>query len=293
MASLFGARLARAGHAVTLAGAWHEGLAALARDGVRVEEPGGAWTARVDVAGLDAPLAPRDLVLVLVKSHQTQAVAPAAARAAGISGWVVTLQNGLGNRERLEAEAGRGRVGLGVTSAGATLLGPGRVRPFPAPTVLADDEGGRARVVAGLFTAAGLECGVEPDIDRMLWRKLVANCAINPLSAVAGVPNGALLERPEWRETLRAAALETAAVARALGIEVGDAETPALETAARTAGNRSSMLQDLSRGARTEIDALNGAVVELGQRLGVPTPVNKALANSVRERERSYAGSPR
>jgi 2-dehydropantoate 2-reductase len=286
MASFFGASLARAGHRVTLAGTWRTGLATAARQGLRVQDPAGEWAARVETLPLDAPVAPHELVLVLVKSHQTAQVAGFAARAAGIGGWIVTLQNGFGNREALERVAGRGRVGLGVTTAGATLLAPGLVRAFPAPTLLGDDGAGRAARVAALFRDAGLACEVSSDLAAVLWRKLAVNCAINPLSALAGVVNGALLENEEWRTQLEAAAREAGAVARALGVALdADPVALALETARRTAGNRSSMLQDLDRDARTEIDAINGAVVALGQSLGVPTPVNAALTRQIHERE--------
>ncbi len=286
MASWFGASLARAGHRVTLAGTWRAALFALAHDGVRVQSGDGDWSARVNSVAVGAPVPPHDLVLVLVKSHQTRSVASFAARAAGIGGFLLTLQNGLGNREILEAEAGRGRVGLGVTTAGATVLAPGWVRGFPAPTLLGDDGAGRAARVAALFREAGLACDVSPDIDSVAWRKLAVNCAINPLSALAGVVNGALLERPDARAQLEAAAREAGAVATALGVALAaDPVALAVETAHRTAGNRSSMLQDLDRGVRTEIDAINGAVVALGQRLGVSTPVNAELVRAVHERE--------
>lgn len=286
MASYFGACLARAGHRVTLAGSWATALAVVTRDGIRVDEAGGTWSTRLQATTTAAPTYPRDLVLVLVKSHQTEAVAPFTAHAAGMGGWIVTLQNGLGNREALEAEAGRGRVGLGVTTAGATLLDPGRVRAFPAPTLLGDDGAGRAGRIAALFQGAGLDCRVAPDIASVVWRKLAVNCAINPLSALAGVVNGALLENDGWRADLEAAAREAGAVAAALGVPLdADPVALALDTARRTAGNRSSMLQDLDRGARTEIDAINGAVAALGRRLGVRTPVNEALTRAIHERE--------
>src|SRR5262245_27018733 len=137
MACLLGARLARHRHAeVTLAGTWPAALEALAGSGVIVEEDGERWSAPVSVASLpvdgDQPRA--DVVLGRVKAHRTRAVAAAAARAT--DGLLVTLQNGLGNREALEAAAGEGRVAAGVALLGATLLGPGRVRPTPGRVIL-------------------------------------------------------------------------------------------------------------------------------------------------------------
>lgn len=293
LACAFGARLARAGTPVTLAGTWRAGLRTCGGRGIRVHEDGGSWTARVNTTSLGERVDAVDLVLVLVKSRRTESVAPLAARAVSPSGLVVTLQNGLGNREILERHAGAGRVATGIALLGATLLGPGEVRFFPGRVVLGLEPGTRAavRLVAERFRAAGIDVDLEARVECHVWRKLAANCAINPLTALAGVPNGALLERPEWREELRAAAREVGMVAQAKGIDLGaSAEALAEEVAAATAANRSSMLQDLARGAVTEIDALNGAVVAEGRRLGVSTPVNAELWRRVRGVEGRHSG---
>jgi len=293
MASYFGARLARSGRiAVTLAGTWREALDAVAERGVRVEDADGSWSARPAAAALpDAP--PADLALVLVKSHQTGGVAPAVRRVVRGAGIAVSLQNGLGNREILEAALGPGRVIVGATMAGATLLGPGHVRGYVADVRLARDSAGAAEEVAALFRRAGLRTELATGAEALVWRKLAINCAINPLSALLGVPNGALLEIPERRALLEAAAREAGTVASALGIDLGDDPARAAVDVARlTAGNRSSMLQDLDRGAPTEVEAINGAVVREGKRLGVPTPVNRKLLDDIRAREAEAARSP-
>jgi 2-dehydropantoate 2-reductase len=282
LACYLGGRLARAGGAaVTLAGTWEAGLRALEQDGVTVEEDGATWRTRVRALPLGEVKGAADVVLVLVKSPRTAAVAPVAARAARAGGLVVTLQNGWGNREILAAAHGD-RVAAGTVVAGATLLGPGRVRAF-AGEVLLGVPPAAAEGFAALLRASGLPAETTPDIDRHLWRKLAANCAINPLTALLQVPNGALLEDPRTKARLMAAAREVGAVSAARGLDLGaDAGRLAVEVAERTAANRSSMLQDVSRGAPTEIDALCGAVSSEGRRLGVPTPVNDELLAAVR-----------
>jgi 2-dehydropantoate 2-reductase len=198
----------------------------------------------------------------------------------------VTLQNGLGNREALQLALGDRAVAVGVTTAGATLLEPGHVLGHPGKTVLAGSPGQRHAIFVELFQGAGLEAELSPDIEPLVWRKLVANCAINPLSALLGVTNGALLDAVESRQILERAAREAGAVAAALGIDLGeDPASIATDVARWTAGNRSSMLQDLGRGARTEIDAITGAVVREARRLGVPVPVNEELYADIRRRE--------
>jgi 2-dehydropantoate 2-reductase len=293
MASLFGARLERfSGARVTLTGTWTAALEAIAAHGIQVEDSSGAWSARPQVKPLLAPNRPPDLVLVLVKSCQTSAVAPVVARALLPASHVVTLQNGLGNREALEAAAGRGRVSVGVATVGASLLGPGRARATPGSVALGggDSPPPGLRLCERLLAAAGFETALEPDVDRMLWRKLAVNCAINPLSALLRCRNGDLLREAGPRQALIEAAREAGAVASAKGVDLGgDAAELALAVAERAAANRSSMLQDVERGAQTEIDALSGAVVREARALGMKVPVNESLWRRIVEIEAGAA----
>ena len=213
-------------------------------------------------------------------------ISETAARALAPGGMVVTLQNGLGNREVLAAAAGADRVTVGVTTVGSTLLGPGRVRAAPGGIVLgAQDSAPLARLVQA-FRASGMEAEVVPDIGRLVWQKLAVAASINPVASLLGVANGVVVSSAGGRERVAAAAREVGAVAAAQGIDLqADAAALAFSVATRTAGNRCSMLQDLDRGVLTEIDALCGAVVAEGRRLGVATPVNAALWQEVHERE--------
>lgn len=286
MACFFGARLGRSGRAqVTLAGTWLEAITNIAARGITVLEDDGAWQARVAARSLAEPLPEADLVLVLVKSTQTALIAPLAARALAPGGLVVTLQNGLGNAAVLEAATGAGRVAQGIAFLGATLLAPGLVRGFPGRVVLGALGPAPSRVhdFALLLGKSGFVGEIVEDLAPHLWLKLAANCAINPLSALLHVPNGQLLDNPEARQMMEAAAGEVAEVARAKGIDLGqDAVAATLEVAQRTADNRSSMLQDVEGGRPTEIEFMSGAVACEGQALGVPTPVNALLLDRVR-----------
>ena len=144
-----------------------------------------------------------------------------------------------------------------------------------------------------MFERAGLEAHtVAPgQVDSLLWGKLAVNCAINALTALLRVPNGELLARPDAAAVMDEAATECAAVARARGIPLpfADAAAQARSVAAHTASNRSSMFQDILRGAPTEIDAINGAVAQAGARLGVAVPVNTTLWRLVRALARAGA----
>lgn len=287
LAGLFGARLARAGARVTLVGSWPQALDAVAQRGVRVDDASGSWSAPVATARLGADVEPASIVLVLVKSHQTRTIAGHAARAVSAEGVVVTLQNGLGNREVLEETVGRGRVAVGVVTAGACVLAPGHVSGQPGAVALGTSPAASPALteLAALLLQAGFETELSADVERLIWRKLAVNCAINPLSVVRGTTNGALLDRQEDRDLLSRAAHEVERVARARGVELAtDPAALVFEVARRTGANRSSMLQDVERGAPTEIEALNGAVVREAGRLGIPTPVAQWLYHEVARR---------
>ena len=169
MACLIGARLHHAGARVTLAGTWAAGLAAIRAHGIRLDDGGQVRAARVRVAVRSSSLAPADLVLVLVKSHQTSAVVPAAAAAARGGGLVVTLQNGLDGPEILASAPGCPPVAPGATSAGATLLAPGvAAAGGPGATVLA---GPSARAVGGAAAA---------HIRQLAVHRRVCGAAVSP-----------------------------------------------------------------------------------------------------------------
>ncbi len=276
MACLFGARLAAVAE-VTLLGTWTEGIETIRRRGIRTEEGSSAKVARVNADYLDSPAGVADLVLVLAKSWQSARIGARIGSLLDGAGVVLTLQNGLGNLELLGP-----RAYLGVTTRGATLLAPGHVRPAGnGPTHIAGP-----KWVAEILEQAGIEarcCGVG-ETESLLWGKLAVNCAINPLAAILRVTNGELLERPEALMVLKQSAEECAAVARAGGIALpfANAADWACEVARLTATNRSSMLQDIQRGAPTEIDAINGALVRTGERLGVAVPVNATLWRLIR-----------
>jgi 2-dehydropantoate 2-reductase len=137
----------------------------------------------------------------------------------------------------------------------------------------------RLEALVGWLRAAGFTVEIADDTDALLWGKLVINAAINPLTALLGVTNGELLNRLPALAVLRAVASETAAVSTAMGIQLpfADPASAAEAVAQRTARNRSSMLQDVQRGTRTEIDAICGAIVQAGGKSGVPTPINWTL----------------
>ncbi len=271
MSCLFASRLAGVAE-VALVDGWVEGIEAIRENGILFEDGPESRTIRVRADFPGERIAPAELAIVLVKAWQTREIADWLPGYLSPRGLAISLQNGLGNVETLGA-----RAFPGTTAEGATLLGPGCVRAGGS---------GPTHVVAPgwvveLLRGAGFESyACRPDeAQSLLWGKLAVSCGINALTAILRVPNGELLKRPAAAELMVLAAEECAAAARAKGIALPFLNTAerVREVARRTAANRSSMLQDLLRGAPTECDAINGAVVEEARRQGIPAPVNSVL----------------
>lgn len=291
MACLFASRLLATGVEVTMVGHWDQGLQALHSKGVRVVGIGGeersfpvrALSEKEYTESRDCGA--QRCALVLVKAWQTKKAAQLLSRCLHREGIALTLQNGLGNREVLEEALGPARVAVGSTTAGANMVAPGVVR-IAGEGVTTLGVHPRLDPITGILREAGFLVEVAEDIESLLWGKLVINLAINPLTALLGIPNGALLEIPQAREILTALAQEGAAVAAARGVRLPypDAVAAAESTAQRTSRNISSMLQDLRRGAPTEVDAICGPVVQAGEKSGVPVPVTRAVWRLVQAR---------
>jgi 2-dehydropantoate 2-reductase len=228
---------------------------------------------------------PVPVALITVKAAQTSWAATVAAQILQPDGVAYTLQNGLGNAELLAHQLGTQRVGQGVTTLGATLVAPGRVRLAGRGTTTfsATPSLSIAYAVADVFRACALPASVSTDLIGLVWNKLIVNVGINALTAILKVPNGALATIPEASKLVRCAVEEAVTVAQAAGITIGLADPVAetLAVAQATAANRSSMLQDILRGTPTEIETINGAIVREGQRLGVPTPFNAFLCDLI------------
>ncbi len=279
LACLFAARLAADGRTMQMLATWPEGLAALQTRGVILVMPDGSHqTYPVEASSHPRDFAGAQITIVLVKAWQTERAAAQLFDCLAADGVALTLQNGLGNREKLVAKLGAERVAVGVITTGATLLGPGEVR-WAGEGLISLQANAKIAPLAEQLKVSGFKVATVDDVDSLIWSKLVINAAINPLTALLNIPNGELLSRPTARELSAALASEVATVANAMGIELtfADPVAAAQDVAKRTAANFSSMLQDVRRGAVTEIDAICGAVVQAGAEVGVPALVNATM----------------
>jgi len=288
MGCLYGGLLAEAGVDVSLVDVWGEHVDAINAKGLHITGVSGDIVVRVPATTNPETVGRVELVLLFVKSYDTSKAMRDSMPLIGGDTYVLTLQNGLGNLEAIAESVGLGRVLGGTTSHGSTLVGPREIRHAGVgPTVVGTLERGSrgtAEKVANTFNGAGLLTRVSDDVRGDVWGKVLVNLGINALTALTGLRNGQLLEVPELRRLMRLAVEEGMRVADADGVDLAPIDHVAhvYEVAEATAANRSSMLQDVERGRRTEIDALNGAVVGLGEKLGVETPVNRALTALVK-----------
>jgi len=297
LGSVFGGFLRRAGLDVTLLGR-ADHLAAVAAqgliiDGIWGDHRVGGFAVATEAAGLRGPF---DVILISVKSYDTEALARTVAPLLAPGGVAISLQNGIGNVETLEAAIGAERTLGARVIFGAVVPAPGRVRVtvFADPTAigaLESDEHPRrdaaARRWAELIDAAGVPAVYTDRLAALLWAKVFYNAALNPLGALLGVHYGALPEYTPSRALMDDVIDEAFDVARAERVPLpwSTAGEYRREFYGRlvpaTYDHRSSMLQDLERGRRTEIDAINGAVWRRGRAHDIKTPVNATLTRLI------------
>ena len=302
----FGAKLAEAGVAVTLIGR-RAHVDAIRGSGLLFESEGRQRRTAIAADTSPEPVREADLVLFCPKTRDTGEGARALAGLLAPGAVVVSLQNGVDNVPRMR-EAGVDALGA-VVYVAASMAGPGHLRHGGRGDLVVGEYGsasggadaansGDARTsarsanVAELFESAGVHCRTVADVRGELWTKLVMNCAFNAISALGVSDYGRMLADADVRVLMRDLIDECVAVARADGVPIAgtDEQYPAaIRLGEAMTSATSSTAQDLAAGRPTEIDSLNGYVARLGEKLGVATPVNRALATLVRLLERKPA----
>jgi len=301
LGSVFGGFLQKAAHDVTLLGRKRH-LDAIKQHGLIIT---GIWGRHYISFGKVYTDATRireqsfDLILISVKSYDTETAAKQAKKFLGPGTQVVSLQNGLGNVETIARLTGKGRTIGGRVIFGVELPKPGRVKvtvyaeevmlgsPYPSvkkPSV---------ETIVDLFNGAGIPTLYTDEITKYIWSKVLYNAALNPLSTILRQPYGYLLKRHETIEIMKQVVEEIFAVVKAAKItlfwkcpeEYLDILFTKLIPV--TAEHHASMLQDITAGKKTEIDALNGAVVSFGKRYHVPTPCNEILTLLIKTMEKT------
>jgi 2-dehydropantoate 2-reductase len=280
----YGFLLARAGHAVTLIGR-PALVEAVRADGLVLEGPEGTASVPARATADGAGVAGADLVLICVKSGDTEAAGAMIAAHLEPSATILSLQNGVDNAERLADVLGRAVVPVAVYVATA-MAGPGRVRHNGRGDLILGASEASDRIAA-VLTEAGAPTTVSARALDALWGKLIMNCAYNALSALTQLPYGRLVQGEGVVAAMTDVVQECVAVAEAAGVSVApDIFDSVMALSTAMADQRSSTAQDLARGRPSEIDHLNGYVVRKGAALGIPTPANRMLHTLVKLVER-------
>ncbi len=292
--SLLAASLAHAGHAVLLVGR-PDHVEAIRAEGLRIT---GTLVETVELraeTSVPSDFVP-EVVLLTAKTFDLSASASLLGIEVPLPVPTLLPQNGLGVEEPVRTALSAGGwahperwIVRAVNSIPATLLGPGSVRAAGRGEILLGRPTGPAtaatRTFARLFRSTEIRVRTVADLEREVWRKALINAAVNPVTALHGVPNGRLLEEP-YRTESRSLLAEALATARAVGFEFREREVVSdLDKVLRaTAENRSSMLQDIDRGRRTEIQAISGEILRQGTAKGLELPATRKAVDAIRAR---------
>ena len=292
LGSTIGGTLAQGGSEVYFVDQWKEHIDKINENGLKMTDEKEDWYVKVDARTSAEGIGPVDLVIVLVKSFATkEAVSQLKeTNVIGENTLVMSLQNGLGNEEAIAEVVGEDNVISGKTYVGGRLLSPGYVSAgvkgkYTYIGELTGEITDRIEAVCDEFNKAGLLCEVSDNIKGLIWDKLLINVAAGALCGITRLPYGPLYEEEYIKETAVAAIQEGIEVAKAAGVKL-KSEDPEYPWYAASEGLpatfKTSILQSLELKRPTEIDFINGSVVEWGKKFNIPTPVNQTLVTCVK-----------
>jgi 2-dehydropantoate 2-reductase len=280
----YGGLLAKAGHEVTFT-ARGAHLSAIRDHGLHVKSVDDEFLIKpAHVTGNPAEIGPVDLVIFCVKTYDTDAAANAIRPSVSNSTTVVTFQNGIESAERIEAIVGKGRIVSAPTQIETFIAAPGKIEQKSNFRVVAFAEADvksspEVEAMAEVFRRSSFQVNIVADISKALWLKFLRLAPVAGLTTLARTTPHELFQSDEARETLDAGMREIVAVGCAVGIMLDQNDLAAARQWALTlkAGLAPSMLKDIERGNRLEIDALSGAVVRLGNQHEISTPVHHTI----------------
>ena len=286
----FGFTFASQGQDVVLVDVDTAKVKEIGEKGLTVTTAEGTRTLQIPITSKTAEAGPADLVFFSVKSYVSLEVARTLPPLMGEETLVMSVQNGIGNVEQIASVVGDDRVIGGITAHSFEMLSPCHIRYAGGLGIahIGKIDGNNTPLVfeaAELLKQGGIDTEVHDNIHDYIWYKLLLNTPINAVAAITGLKNGELAESEEGRILMGMVAAEAFAVARASGANIllQDDPVDTCVTALRSAAeNKASMLQDVSNQRRTEIEAINGAIVDRADKLGVPAPANRVLTGLVK-----------
>jgi 2-dehydropantoate 2-reductase len=287
----YGGMLARAGHEVMLVGR-PDHVCAIEQRGLRFESALFDESLAVSASTQAAGVTDAELVLFCVKSSDTETAAISMRPYLAKDAFVVTLQNGVDNAERMRDVIAQ-EVSSAVVYVACQMAGAGHVRHHGRGELIIET-GDTSQRMAGILNHAGIRTDLSANVRGALWEKLILNCAYNAMSALVQLPFGELRRRggDGVEKAMRDVVAECIAVAHAENVDVSGDVEGIVRTIMKTipAGQYSSTAQDVSRGKRSEIEHLNGHIARRGAALGIPTPVNHLLLILVRVLDNRHTG---
>ncbi len=292
MGGVYGGLLTRAGYDVTLIDIRKDHIEKIRNDGLTVEGVRGTHVIRISSSTEASGLPPGDLAIIFTDANSTAEAARTAKGLLKPDGFALTLQNGIGNVEALVAELGNERViaGVSMNSAAAPALGRSAYTHNGMTSIgeLDGKDTARIRQVADMLNKAEIPTEIVPDPMAHVRGKFVHNCAVNALAAISGLRSGEMWRTPEMNALQEKVIDEILAVVKAKGWTLPEKDPrKKIRDHTRVRFNKPSMLQHVEKGQRTEIDALNGAIVREAKALGIPVPYNEAIVAFIKGLEKS------
>lgn len=285
LACLFAARLAKRGYHISMTGTWTDALDAFQTKGVGLIETGCFEPVFYPVEILEPGKSyqTHDHVLLLTKAYQVRDALRRVMQNLAEGAVILSLQNGLTVGKELKEFRNRFEVIQGITTCGAEVVQPG-VAKHNGGWLIRMDQKESVHGMAGFLKEAGFTVSLEENINQAIWEKAVLNSAANPIGALTGKRNGELLDLPGVMHIMDDLIQEACNVAAGEGFAIrGDEMKERLRQVMReTVSNRCSMLQDVLNGRRTEIEDINGEIIELAIARGIDIPVQTTITNLIR-----------
>jgi 2-dehydropantoate 2-reductase len=292
MGSVYAGLFASAGHEVWAIDRWAEHVAAMKRNGLRLEGKSGDRTVKVHATTEAQEAGACDLVVLATKAMHVAAAAESIKPLLGKDTPVLSIQNGLGGPETAAEILGRERVMVGVVGGfGASMKAPGHAHHNGMELVRLGEFGGpvtpRLKKVEETWSGAGFRVKVFDDIDQLVWEKLICNCAYSGPCGIMEVTIAQVMNDPDLSKISAACAAEGYAVAKAKGVKLGfdDPVAYVRDFGSKIPNARPSVLLDLMAKRKSEIDVINGSIPRVGKQVGVAAPVNEAVTALVKAKE--------
>lgn len=296
MGSLYGGLLAESGQDVYFIDVFKEHVDAINKNGICIVEDNEERYIKNVKAVTDSKEINKkvDLAIVFVKSTLTDIAVEGNKSIIDDNTTILTLQNGIGNIEKINKFVDKNQIIVGTSANGASFVEPGKIKHSGnGGTVLGEISGeitDRINEIHNIFNIDSLGGAVlSENVMSLIWEKLIVNCGINPITALTGLKNGELLDNEESLRLMDKVAEEAINVAKASNINLSFEDASHIKNVAKaTAENTSSMLADVLNKRRSEIMNINGAVVRIGKELNVDVSVNEILTNLILLKEKSY-----